>query len=90
MNRFAIEDSFPVEPGRFVFGGRALEGRVERGMFFEVAEPGHRWRLFVQSVEYIRKSGGSELIGLVVQNERYSPALGAGCVVELCEHESGA
>ncbi len=85
MNRFVIEDSFAVEPDRFVFAGRVLEGRIERGMIFHVPEAGHRWRLSVQSVEFIRKAGGSELIGLVVKDDRYLPGLGVGWTTELHE-----
>jgi len=88
MNRFAIKDSFAVQPDRFVFAGTVLEGRVERGMLFEVLEAGHRWQLSVQSVEFIRKAGGSELIGLVVRDEHYLPGLGVGWTAELHEHDT--
>ena len=63
MNRFKIEDSFAVEPDMFVFAGAIIEGRVEKGMKFEVPEAGHKWEFVVRSVELIRKLGGMEMIG---------------------------
>jgi hypothetical protein len=86
MTRFAIEDSFALDPDRFVFAGRVLEGRVEHGMIFDVPEAGHRWRLSVQSVEFLRKAG-RDLIGLVVRDDRYLPGWGVGWTTEL--HEPG-
>jgi hypothetical protein len=83
MNRFAIEDSFAVEPDTFVFAGRILEGRVGPGMVFEVPEAGHKWRVKVKSVEFVRKGAGNEQIGLLVQNANYLPGLGTGWVAEL-------
>jgi len=86
MNKFAIEDSFRLEPDRFVFAGRIVEGRVGSGMVFEVPEAGHRWQLTVRAVEFILKKGGTELTGLVVQDAGYLPGLGAGWTAEVHEH----
>jgi translation elongation factor EF-Tu-like GTPase len=88
MNRFAIEDSFAIEPDRFVFAGRVIEGRAERGMVFEVPEAGHRWQVTVRAVEFIRKRGGDELTGLVVQDADYLPGLGSGWTAELYEADA--
>ena len=88
MNRFAIEDSFAVEPDTFVFAGRVIEGRAKAGMFFDVPEAGHRWRVVIKSVEFIRKLGGDECIGLLVRDADYLPGLGAGWTAEL--HEADA
>lgn len=88
MNRFKIQDSFAIEPDLFVFAGEIIEGRAGQGMKFDVPEAGRKWRFVVHSIEFVRILGGSELIGLVVQNEKpsYLPGLGAGWTAEL--HES--
>jgi hypothetical protein len=83
MNRFALEDSFPLHPDTFVFAGRIVEGQAKAGMVFEVPEAGHRWRVIVKAVEFVRKRGGDELLGLLVQNTHYLPGLGVGYVAEL-------
>ena len=88
MNRFAIEDSFAVEPDSFVFAGRVIEGRAQRGMVFEVPEAGHKWRVTVRAVEFIRKCGGDELTGLVVQDADYLPGLGSGWTADLYEADA--
>ena len=88
MNRFAIEDSFAIEPDKFVFAGRVLEGRAEPRMVFEVPEAGHKWRVIIKAVEFVRKRGGDELLGLVVQDAHYLPGLGVGWTAEL--HEADA
>ena len=87
MNRFKIEDSFPIEPDLFVFAGTIVEGRAGPGMRFWVPEAGHKWAFVVRSVEFIRKQGGSETIGVVVQNgkPRYLRGMGTGWTAELHE-----
>ena len=55
MNQFKIEDSFALEPDKFVFAGTMVEGKVGRGMTFEVPEAGHKWKCTVRSVEFVRK-----------------------------------
>lgn len=86
MNKFKIEDSFAIEPDRFVFAGTILQGEARRGMTFEVHEAGHRWKLTVKDISFIRKVGGTELIGLVVDNAKpgYLRGLGVGWTAELC------
>ncbi len=88
MNRFAIENSFAIHPDRFVFAGRVLEGQAKPGMIFEVPEAGHKWRVAVRSVEFIRRSDGSQLIGLLVQDAGYLPGLGTGWTAELHENDT--
>ena len=87
MNRFKIQDSFAIEPDMFVFAGAVVEGSAGQGMKFCVPEAGHRWEFVVRSVEFIRKQGGSEMIGLVVQNGKpsYLPGMGTGWTAELEE-----
>ena len=87
MNRFKIEDSFAVEPDMFVFAGEIVEGTARAGMKFRVPEAGHAWELLIRSVEFIRRAGGSEMIGLTVKNAdpAYLPGLGAGWTAELYE-----
>jgi hypothetical protein len=87
MNRFKIEDSFAVEPDMFVFAGAIVEGRAGQGMKFEVPEAGQKWEFVVGSVEFIRKVGGTETIGLVVRNHHpsYLRGMGAGWTAELHE-----
>ena len=88
MNRFAIENSFGIQPDRFVFAGRVLEGQAKPGMIFEVPEAGHRWRVAIQSIEIIRKSDGTELTGLLVEDAGYLPGLGTGWTAELHENQT--
>ena len=85
MNRFRIEKSFAVEPGTFVFAGTTIEGGVRSGMRFKVPEAGHMWDFAIRSVEFIRKEGRSDLVGLTVDNGTpgYLPGLGIGWVAEL-------
>ncbi len=87
MNRFKIEDSFAIEPDLFVFAGAIVEGRAAQGMKFWVPEAGHKWEFVVRSVGFIRKQGGSETIGLVVQNGKpsYLRGMGTGWTAELQE-----
>jgi len=87
MNRFKIQDSFAVEPDMFVFAGQIVEGSAIAGMKFRVPEAGHAWELVIRSVEFIRKAGGGEMIGLTVRNAEpsYLPGLGAGWTAELYE-----
>jgi hypothetical protein len=56
-------------------------------MRFGVPEAGHRWELVIRSVEFVRKSSGNEILGLVVKNEnpKYLPGLGVGWTCELLE-----
>jgi hypothetical protein len=88
MNRFRIQDSFAVEPDLFVFAGEIVEGNVRKGMRFEVSEAGHKWQFVIRSVEFIRKSGDVEMVGLTVENAMpaYLPGMGVGWTAEL--HES--
>ena len=87
MNRFKILDSVAIEPDRFVFAGEIIEGKVGRGMKFWVPEAGHKHEFVVRSVEAILKKGGTELIGLVVENRTpsYLGGLGVGWTAELHE-----
>ena len=56
-------------------------------MKFEVPEAGHKWEFVIRSVEFIRKAGGSEILGLTVENRKpsYLPGMGAGWTAELHE-----
>ena len=87
MNQFKIEDSFAVEPDKFVFAGTMVEGKVGRGMTFEVPEAGDKWKCTVRSVEFVRKSDGTEILGLVVEKRKqaYLPGTGVGWTCELHE-----
>jgi hypothetical protein len=87
MNQFKIEDSFVIEPNLFVFAGSILQGKASPGMTFEVPEAGHKWRVTIRFVEFIRTGNGSELLGLLVDNRKpgYLPGLGAGWTAELRE-----
>jgi hypothetical protein len=89
MNQFKIEDSFAIHPDLFVFAGTLVQGRAGRGMTFEVPEAGHKWALVVRDITFIRKKGGSEILGLVVDNPTpsYLPGLGIGWTAELCESQ---
>jgi len=57
-------------------------------MFFDVPEAGHKWRVVIKSVEFIRMLGGEERIGLLVSDSDYLRGLGAGWTAEL--HEADA
>lgn len=87
MNRFRIDDSFGIDSVGFAFVGEIIEGNVAAGMTFEVPEAGHRWRVQVKAVEFVRMAGGKEKIGLVVEDDRYLRGLGVGWTAEL--HPSG-
>ncbi len=52
-------------------------------MVFEVPEAGHRWRLKVKAVEFVRQAAGKDKIGLVVEDDRCLPGLGVGWTAEL-------
>jgi len=71
----------------FVFEGAIIEGSAGKGMKFEVPEAGHKFQFVVRSVEFIRKGGGIETIGLTVENGApgYLPGMGAGWTAELRE-----
>jgi hypothetical protein len=88
MNQFKIENSFAIEPDKFVFAGAIVQGKVGPGMTFEVPEAGHKWRFVVRSIGFIRKLGGAEVLGLVVDNGRpgYLAGMGVGWTAELHEH----
>jgi hypothetical protein len=83
MNRFHIDDSFRVDSVGFTFVGEIIEGSVAAGMTFEVPEAGHRWRVQVKAVEFVRMAGGKEKIGLVVEDDHYLRGLGVGWTAEL-------
>jgi hypothetical protein len=83
MNRFLIDDSFRIESRGFAFVGEIVEGNAAAGMTFEVPEAGHRWRLKIKAVEFVRLTGGKEKIGLVVDDDQYLPGLGVGWTAEL-------
>ncbi len=87
MNRFKIQDSFAVEPDTFVFAGEIVEGSARAGMRFRVPEAGHAWEVVIRSVEFIRKTGGEEVVGLTIANAKpsYLNGLGAGWTAELYE-----
>ena len=87
MNKFRIDDSFRIESRGFAFVGEIIEGSAAAGMTFDVPEAGHRWRVQVKAVEFVRMAGGKEKIGLVVHDDNYLPGLGAGWMAEL--HSSG-
>jgi len=87
MNRFRIDDSFRIDSVGFAFVGEITEGSAAAGMTFEVPEAGHRWRMEVKAVEFVRMAGGKEKIGLVVEDGRYLRGLGVGWTAEL--HSSG-
>jgi hypothetical protein len=83
MNRFRIDDSFRIDSVGFAFVGEIVEGNAASGMTFEVPEAGHRWRLKVKSVEFVRLAGGEEKIGLIVEDDPYLAGLGVGWTAEL-------
>jgi len=87
MNKFRIDDSFRIDSRGFAFIGEIIEGSAAAGMMFDVQEAGHRWRVQVKAVEFVRMAGGKEKIGLVVHDDNYLPGLGAGWTAEL--HSSG-
>jgi hypothetical protein len=82
-----MDDSFSIDSVGFAFIGEIIEGKVAAGMTFDVPEAGHRWRMQVKAVEFVRMAGGKEKIGLVVQDDRYLRGLGVGWTAEL--HTTG-
>jgi hypothetical protein len=89
MNRFKIQDSYadPVESDLFVFEGELIEGGAKKGMSFQVHEAGHTLAFRIQSIRFISRAGGRQIIGLEVMNAApgYLPGLGAGWTAELSE-----
>lgn len=85
LTRFKIEDSFALEPDIFVFAGTVVEGRATPGMRFELPHTGRNRGFTVRSVEFIRKVDGTEMLGLVVTNEKpsYPAGMGSGWICEL-------
>ena len=54
MNKFRIDDSFRIDSVGFAFVGEIIEGSAAAGMTFEVPEAGHRWRVKVKAVEFVK------------------------------------
>ena len=87
MNKFLIQESFPIEAkGLFVFAGEVISGIVKAGMKFEVPEAGHWWPLMVESIEIVNTNQGNK-VALTVKNSPdacgFLPGLGVGFTTEL-------